>query len=127
MQAYTLRTAAVAALMLAPAIAHAQSATAARRAAAAGNARSGRRLSMADVRRYGAAMQELTLLGAGPALGAPTVGQTTERPATQMDIDQANVAVVRAHQAAIEAMLGEPGARVGDEASDPTDTDATAR
>ena len=126
-QAYTLRTAAVAALMLAPAIAHVQPATAVRRAAAAGNARSGRRLSTADVRRYGTAMQQLTLLGAGLALGASTAGRTTERLATQMDIDRENVALVRADQAALEAMRTEPGARGGDEAAAPTDTDASTR
>ena len=126
-QAYTLRTAAVAALMLAPAIAHVQPATAVRRAAAAGNARSGRRPSTADVRRYGTAMQQPTLPGAGPALDAPFFGQSSERPATQMDIDQDDVALVRADQAAIGAMRTEPGARVGDEASDQTIIDASTR
>ncbi len=61
------------------------------------------------------------------ALGAPTVGQSTEQPATQMDIDQESVTFVRANQPAIEAMLRELGARVGDDASDQTRTDASAR
>ena len=124
MQAYTLRTAAVAALMLAPAIAHTQSATAARRAAAAWDPRSRRRLSMADVRRYGATMQQiatrpdgvaeyrrafastgitprrfaltqLTFLGAGMALGVPTGGQASEPQAAQMGIDPTDVAFER--------------------------------
>jgi hypothetical protein len=68
-QAYTLRTAAVAALMLVPAIAHAQPATAARRAAVAPSGRSGYRLSMADMRRYGATMQAIGLaIKADPTL-----------------------------------------------------------
>jgi hypothetical protein len=72
-QAYTLRSAAIAALMLTPAIVRAQPATAARRAAAAHDARAqaGYRLSMADVQRFGATMKELGLaIKANPALEA---------------------------------------------------------
>ena len=180
-QAYTLRTAAVAALMLAPAVVHAQPATAARRAAAAQPGRSSYRLSMADMRRYGATMQEIalaveakpalqgrftrdgsesieqiatrlsgvaelrpafaktgmsprqlaltqfTFLGAGVALGAPNGGQSPEQLAVQMGIDPANVAFVRANQAAIQAMLEELGVRVGDDASEGTSHHAPAR
>lgn len=72
-QAYTLRSAAIAALMLTPAVVRAQPATAARRAAAAQDARAqaGYRLTMADVQRFGATMQEIGVaIKANPALGA---------------------------------------------------------
>ena len=61
------------------------------------------------------------------ALGAPTVGQSTGQPAAQLDIDQEYVAFVRADRAAIEAMRTELAARVGDDASDQTDANASAR
>ena len=72
-QAYTLRSAAIAALMLTPAIVRAQPAAAARRAVAAQDARAqaGYRLSMADMQRFAATMRELGLaIEANPALEA---------------------------------------------------------
>ena len=107
-QAYTLRTAAVAALMLAPAMAHARPATAARRAAAQAR-RSGSRLSKADVRRYGVTTQEIAL---------------EDRFASN---DSESVALMRADQAAVQAMCKELGARAGDDASEDTSDDAPAR
>lgn len=76
MQSYTLRSAAIAALMLTPAIVRAQPATAARRAAAAQDARvqdaraqTGYRLTMADMQRFAATMKEIGVaIKANPAL-----------------------------------------------------------
>jgi hypothetical protein len=173
-QAYTLRSAAIAALMLTPAIVRAQPATAARRAAAAQDARTqaGYRLSMTDMQRFAATMQEIglaieanpalearftssadesvdqiaarlggvaqfrpafaktgmtprqfaltqyTFLGAGMALGAPKGGRTPEQLAVQMGIDPANVAFMRANQAAVQAMFESLGGATDDDGDD---------